>query len=148
MQTKTIEDAIKTALEVHHDQKDKNGEPYILHPLRVMLAMDSDEERIVAVLHDCIEDGGDVEDLAGFDNVIFNSVWRLTHPDYMPYIEYIRGLEGDSVAIKVKLADLADNLDPRRNVGMDSEKDEERREKYRKAVDMLIQFKEKEKACE
>jgi len=52
----TLEDAIAFAVEAHHGQKDKNGQPYILHPLRVMLRLESERERIVGVLHDVIED--------------------------------------------------------------------------------------------
>jgi (p)ppGpp synthase/HD superfamily hydrolase len=58
VKTSNIENAIDLALRAHKGQKDKAGAPYILHPLRVMLSMDTDIERKVAVLHDVIEDGG------------------------------------------------------------------------------------------
>lgn len=51
-----IEDAINIAVNAHRGQRDKGGQPYILHPLRVMLAAQNDDERIVAVLHDVVED--------------------------------------------------------------------------------------------
>jgi len=51
-----LEKAIKIALEAHIGQVDKGGNPYILHPLRVMLSLNSEEERIVGVLHDVVED--------------------------------------------------------------------------------------------
>ena len=51
-----LEKAIKIALEAHTGQVDKGGNPYILHPLRVMLSLNSEEERIVGVLHDVVED--------------------------------------------------------------------------------------------
>ena len=51
-----LNDAIVIAIKAHADQTDKAGQPYILHPLRVMLAQRTDEARIVAVLHDVVED--------------------------------------------------------------------------------------------
>ncbi len=54
----TVEDAIALAVEAHRGQKDKSGQPYILHPLRVMFSRNSEIERIVAVLHDVVEDTG------------------------------------------------------------------------------------------
>ena len=48
--------AIEIALDAHKNVSDKGGNPYILHPLRLMLQMDSEEEMIVAILHDVVED--------------------------------------------------------------------------------------------
>jgi len=53
----TLERAVAIAAQAHAGQRDKAGEPYILHPLRVMLRMATDELQIVAVLHDVLEDG-------------------------------------------------------------------------------------------
>ena len=54
----TLERAIAIATEAHAGQADKAGAPYVLHPLRVMQALGSEQERIVGVLHDVVEDGG------------------------------------------------------------------------------------------
>ena len=51
-----LEKAIKIAVEAHTGQLDKGGNPYILHPLRVMLSLNTEEERVVGVLHDVVED--------------------------------------------------------------------------------------------
>ena len=48
--------AIKIAVNVHEGQTDKGGNPYILHPLRVMMSVESESEKIVAILHDVVED--------------------------------------------------------------------------------------------
>ena len=48
--------AIVFAANYHAGQKDKGGEPYILHSLRVMMKMETEEEKVVAVLHDVLED--------------------------------------------------------------------------------------------
>ena len=52
----TLEHGIQIAVQAHMGQKDKGGEPYILHPLRIMFKMHTDLERMVAVLHDVVED--------------------------------------------------------------------------------------------
>ncbi len=44
----TLEEAIALAVRAHQGQKDKAGAPYILHPLRVMLGMDSEEAMMVS----------------------------------------------------------------------------------------------------
>ena len=85
--TPTIEDAIAFAAQRHRGQKDKAGKPYILHPLRVMLAMHTDEERRVAVLHDVMEDRGvtrrelDNMDLTRLENVTAADRARLAKYD-------------------------------------------------------------------
>ncbi len=52
----SIEKALQIAAQAHEGQKDKDGQPYILHPLRVMNAVEDKTAKIVAVLHDVIED--------------------------------------------------------------------------------------------
>ena len=56
MTASLLETAIQIAAEAHAGQKQKNGQPYILHPLRVMARVSTEEEQIVAVLHDVLED--------------------------------------------------------------------------------------------
>ena len=51
-----LEKAIEIAARAHQGQKDKSGQPYVLHPLRVMMSCSSETEKICAVLHDVIED--------------------------------------------------------------------------------------------
>ncbi len=51
-----LEKAIKIAVEAHTGQVDKSGNPCILYPLRVMLSLNTEEGRIVGVLHDVVED--------------------------------------------------------------------------------------------
>ena len=73
----SLEDAILLATEAHRGQKDKAGVPYILHPLRVMLRMETEADRIVAVLHDVVEDSGvTVSDLqkAGYSAEIVEAI--------------------------------------------------------------------------
>lgn len=134
-----IENAIRLALKVHSGQKDKAGAPYILHPLRVMLSMEHDTERQVAVLHDVVEDGDITSDMLrseGFSEEVCLAVAALTKASDESYSEYLSRLEVNPVARKVKMADLNDNLNLNR-IKNPTKKDKERMVKYRRAMEFL-----------
>jgi len=138
----TLERAIAIAAEAHAGQKDRAGAPYILHPIRLMIQMDSEDAMITAVLHDVVEDSvWTLDDLRkeGFSNTVLNAVDSLTHRDKEGenYWDYIQRAGSDPIAIKVKLADLVDNLNPDR-LNEVTEKDEKRFDRYRKAQKMLL----------
>jgi (p)ppGpp synthase/HD superfamily hydrolase len=108
----TIEKALQIAARAHEGQVDKHGQSYILHPLRVMSAVDCEEARIVAVLHDVIEDTSvTAEDLRreGFGEAVLEALDRLTHRKAEPYADYVIRCKGHDVARQVKLANLEDN---------------------------------------
>lgn len=134
-----LETAIGIALEAHQGQQSKNSTPYILHPLHLMLQMETEEEMITAVLHDVIEDTSvtlaDLEEV-GFAEVVLAALALLTHAKSMPYDEYILAIKKNPLARKVKLADLQHNMDIRRlpEVG---EKDLARLQKYGRAWQVL-----------
>jgi (p)ppGpp synthase/HD superfamily hydrolase len=125
----TLEDAIALAAHWHRGQSypAMPRESFILHPLRVMLQVDSDVARIVAVLHDVLEDTDcKVDDLrrAGYSNRVIAALDRLTRRDGEAYDTYIDRLEEDALARQVKLADLADNLaNNRRLAGLSASPD-------------------------
>lgn len=131
--------AIKIACEAHADQKDKAGEPYILHPLRLMLRLKDKNAMIVAVLHDVIEDShfdiGFLES-QGFDKSILKAVEAITKKENEPYHDFIERLSFNDVAVKVKIEDLKDNLDLTRLTSI-GDKDLERMKKYHKALTFL-----------
>jgi (p)ppGpp synthase/HD superfamily hydrolase len=80
----TLEDAISIAAQAHKGQKDKAGAPYLLHPLRMMLRMNSEAPMIAAVLHDVVEDSDwTLEQLRekGFSDEVLDAVECLTHRD-------------------------------------------------------------------
>src|SRR5262245_20079233 len=111
----TLEDAISLAAHWHRGQQypSLTGEPFILHPLRVMLRLDSNVARIVAVLHDVLEDTAcSVVDLrrAGYTDSVIEALDRLTRRDGEAYEPYIERIAEHALARQVKLADLADNL--------------------------------------
>ncbi len=109
-----IDTALRIATAVHAGQTDKAGRPYVLHPLRVMAAMDTDEERAVAVLHDVIEDTDyDVDGLieAGTPAPIAEAVACLSKRDGGDYPPFIARVLENPLAARVKRADVADNID-------------------------------------
>lgn len=123
-----LDEAIILATQAHADQVDKGGAPYILHPLRVMMAMTTEQERIVAVLHDVVEDSDyALSDLAaafGWD--VYDAVDALTRRDGETYEAFIKRCAQNPIARRVKLADLADNMDLSR-LGREPTPDDQRR---------------------
>jgi (p)ppGpp synthase/HD superfamily hydrolase len=136
----TLERAIAIAAEAHAGQTDKAGQPYILHPLRVMMQMDTDEERIVAVLHDVVEDceGWSFDRLMneGFNSALVWSIAALTRKKGEAYNDFIARCSEGERSRKVKIADIRDNLDPRR-LALLPKPDPERVAKYQVALALL-----------
>lgn len=134
-----IETAIQIALDAHRGQVDKGDSPYILHPLRVMQGVKTEEEKVVAVLHDVVEDTHyTFDDLRrkGIPEKCIEALRLLTHDKRIPYIEYIRGLADNPLARTVKLADLKDNSDLSRLV-LFTDRDRERQVRYKEAIAFL-----------
>ncbi len=126
--------AILIATNAHSGQFDKGGNPYILHPLRVMSFLkDADEElQCIAVLHDVIEDTSVTwKDLIeeGMTDRIIAGLRLLTKMPGQTYDEYKAGVLSSVDAMKVKMCDLRHNTDIRRLKGV-SEKDIARMAKY------------------
>jgi (p)ppGpp synthase/HD superfamily hydrolase len=130
-----LEKAIQIAVQAHAGQKDRAGQPYILHPLRVMGKVQTESEKIVAILHDVVEDTEvSLDDLkaAGFSHEIITAVDVLTKRDGEPYDALIQRAKRNPLAKRVKLADLEDNMDLRRNAQI-TEEDLERFNRYLRA---------------
>lgn len=110
--------AILLAMEAHEGQLDThNGRPYIEHPFRVMNAGHTLQEKIVGILHDVVEDTSlTLNQLAeeGFTKEILDGVDAMTRRDNESYDDYIVRLQGNPIAVRVKLNDLTDNMDIRR----------------------------------
>lgn len=134
----SLEDAIILACTAHRRQVDKGGAPYILHPLRVMLAVSGDERRIAAVLHDVVEDCGiDPATIADrFGDAVAQAVVALSCGEGEDYDAFIERCARDPIARDVKRADIADNLDLSRLPTI-TPRDHERIAKYRRALDRL-----------
>jgi (p)ppGpp synthase/HD superfamily hydrolase len=114
----TLSTAIRIAADAHATQVDKEGRPYILHALSVMMNVPEGDAQIVAVLHDVVEDGhrtfADLE-AAGFSPAVLASLRRVTHAKAdESYASYVIRCKADPIALAVKLADLRDNTRPER----------------------------------
>lgn len=136
-----LEKAIALAVEAHAGEVDKAGQAYILHPLRLMLQMDTPEEMMTAVLHDIIEDTAvtlqQLREL-GLPESVLTALALLTHNTATTsYETYIAAIKTNPLARRVKLADLAHNMDIRRLPPNLSLKDYGRLEKYRLAWETL-----------
>lgn len=108
----SLEDAIRLAVAAHAGQKDKEGQPYVAHPLRLMENVRDPDAKIVAVLHDVVEDTNTTEaDLrgVGFSANVLAAVRCVTHDKQEPYADYVVRCKANPLARQVKLADLADN---------------------------------------
>ena len=137
----TLERAIAIAAEAHAGQRDKAGEPYILHPLRLMLHMDSDEARMAAVLHDVVEDSPWTIDglrAEGFAEKVLAAIDALTRRPGEAYEAFVARAGSNPLARRVKLADLEDNLDARRLPDL-GEEDLARVRRYHRAWRALSQ---------
>src|SRR5262249_34535934 len=124
--------AIAIAAEAHQNQLDKSGKAYILHPLRMMFKMTTDEEMMTAILHDVVEDSDwTIEALRaeGFSESVLQAVECLTSRDGETYEQFIARVKENPIAVKVKIADLEDNMDMKR-LSQFSDKDIERFKKY------------------
>jgi len=139
----TLEDqlykAIILATNYHNGQLDKAGEPYILHPLRLVSKTHERKEQIVALLHDILEDTKCTVDLLkkyGFDSEIIDAIICLTRKPEETYDQFIERVSLNELAAKVKLLDLEDNMNLRR-LNSITEKDIKRMEKYKDAYVFL-----------
>ncbi len=136
----TFSRAIVIATKAHAGQVDRGGQPYILHPLRVMLQMPDDEHRIIAVLHDVIEDT-DVQALdlvrEGCGARISDALDDLTRREGETYDAFIERVSRNPLAIRVKLADIEDNRRMWRLPQPLTDADWARDRKYAQALDRL-----------
>lgn len=131
--------AMKICFEAHKNQVDKNGIPYVFHPFHVAEQMTDEVTVSVALLHDVVEDSNiTFEDLCneGFPDDVIEALILLTHDESVPYLDYVAEIKTNPIAKAVKLADLQHNSDITR-LGLITEKDLERIEKYKKAIELL-----------
>jgi guanosine-3',5'-bis(diphosphate) 3'-pyrophosphohydrolase len=135
----TLEKAIEIAAAAHSGAVDKGGEPYILHPLRLMLSMKATDARIVAVLHDVVEDTKWTIDKirqAGFSDTVLSAVEALTKRDGEEYEDFVLRARENPIAREVKKADVLDNMNLDR-IPNPTEKDRRRVQKYENALALL-----------
>jgi hypothetical protein len=143
MKDDLLERAIAAAARLHAGQVDKGGSPYILHPLRVMLGVSGPEERVLAVLHDAVEDAGWDE----LERELGAAVWTEA-PWLRPALDaiskrpgekwkaYLARVDANALARTVKLSDLRDNSDLSR-IPHPTERDQSRTRAYARATAFL-----------
>ena len=112
--TNLTKKALKISFNAHKNQVDKTGVPYIFHPFHLAEQMDDEASVCVALLHDVVEDTNytfnDLEK-EGFTKEIIDAIKLLTHDPNVPYLDYVNIIKENSIARKVKLADLKHNSD-------------------------------------
>ena len=126
--------AIRIAAEAHEGVLDKGGNPYILHPFRIMFRLRSDDFELlmIAVMHDVTEDTDWTNDALkkeGFSKRVLRGLHLLHHEHGIAYNVYVEAIGAELDSILVKMEDLRDNTDITRLKGV-SEKDLERTQKY------------------
>lgn len=135
-----LNQAIQIATIAHAGQVDKGGNPYIMHPIRVMLAMETEEERIVAILHDVLEDCPEWSAARliseGFSPSVISALISLARRQDEPYGHFIDRISRSSLARKVKIADMRDNMDLSR-IPNPTEMDRARVMKYERYIHAL-----------
>ena len=136
-----LERAIEIAREAHRGQRDKAGNDYIDHPMRVMEMGRTVEEKIVGVLHDVVEDAAEWSferlEAEGFALEIIEALRCVTkRSEEESYDKFIARVKTNKLAVAVKLNDLTDNMDIRR-LPYISDKDVKRLKKYLKAYKQL-----------
>ena len=112
-----LKKAIEVASKALAGQTSSNGEPYINHSLRIMNKMATETEKMVAVLHDVLEDSQcSVNDLkaCGFPREVIDCVEQLTRNNDVTYFEYIDDISTNEICTKIKLAEIDDNKDEKR----------------------------------
>lgn len=137
--TNLTKKALKISFQAHKNQLDKSGIPYVYHPFHLAEQMDDEYSVCVALLHDVVEDTEmTIDDLTeqGFPREVTEALLLMTHDDSVPYMDYIKKIKTNSLATKVKLADLEHNSDLTR---LDEINDAalERADKYRQAMFLL-----------
>lgn len=136
---KTLQDAINLAMFAHREQVDKAGQPYTLHLFRVMTNVESETAKIVAILHDLVEDTEYTFEMLndlGYSKEVIDALKCLTKKDNEPYSDFIERVKTNPVAIAVKIADIKDNMDLTRLFEVEEE-DLQRLKKYHTAYRLL-----------
>ena len=141
--TELTNKAMCLAYSAHHGQTDKNGIPYLFHPIHLAEQMEDEVSCCAALLHDVAEDTAvTMDELAReFPPEVIAVLKLLTHKDGVDYFDYVRAIKANPVAVKVKLADLAHNSDQTRCVGSDLTEAQLNywKEKYQKAKAILLE---------
>lgn len=131
--------ALRIAIKAHEGQMDKSGRDYIMHPIRVAERCKDPRAKIVALLHDIIEDSDVTPEFLrnqGFPEEIIEGILSVTKQEGEDYNAFVRRVAQNPIGKVVKQADLEDNMDIRRLKEISYE-DVERLRKYLRAWQFL-----------
>lgn len=140
--SKEVIKAINIMCEAHKGKVDKSGVPYIFHPYHVAEQMEFTDSTVAALLHDVVEDSDwTIERLRaeGISEDVLEALELLTHKKYVPYLDYIKAMTSNRIAMEVKIADLCHNMDKTRFCGEIPEFYKKKYGTYRQALDILEQ---------
>ena len=142
MPKKNLDDAIQLAVQEHSGQKDKNLQPYILHPLRVMLAVSNDYEKMVAIMHDLVEDT--TVSIAflitqEYPTEVVDAIDAMSKRSEETYMQYLVRVKANPIARTVKISDIRDNGSPMRLYMLAPNTIEYLSKKYAKAMKYLLE---------
>lgn len=135
--------AMICAFLAHGNKKDKEGAPYYRHPLNVARYLKEKNEKIVAMLHDVLEDSSITEEnlqAMGFSDEVITAVKALTRGKLQSYRSYLEQVCMNPLAKIVKLADIQDNINPDRLEKLDAVTRTRLKNKYEKAIDFLNSY--------
>jgi len=133
--------AIELAIRYHSGTYDRYGTPYILHTLRVMDQVATADEKIIAVLHDTMEDCGVTSEMLiaeGIPEKITADIDRLSRRDGEDYDAYVERVMTSRRAARIKIADLEDNMDIRRMPEIGDDDIERLRRYHRSRMKLLV----------
>lgn len=136
----TLNTALLIAIKAHKNQFDKSGADYINHPVFVALNVATEDEKIVALLHDVLEDSDFTVEMLkaeGIPDYIIEAVLILTRNEDENYMDYIKRVAKNPLSKNVKIADLIHNMDISRIVKPNNA-DLKRLKKYKKALEYLL----------
>lgn len=139
-QPSMLDVAVNLARSAHAGQRDKLGVSYVCHPLAVMRRVSTDDEKIVAALHDVVEDTAVTLDYLrtlGFEEHIVEAVNAITKRTGEPLAESMARVAANPLALIVKRADISHNADPVRQAGLSNEARARLTEKYEKSAAFL-----------
>lgn len=131
--------ALQISFNVHKDQFDKSGMPYVYHPFHLAEQMDDEYSTCVALLHDVVEDTDITLDEIksfGFPDEVIEELALMTHSDDVLYLDCVRAMKDNTLTRRIKLADLAHNSDLSRLDKVD-ENAIQRVNKYKQAILIL-----------
>lgn len=137
--SEAVKKAMTIAYKAHEGQVDKGGYPYIFHPLHIAEKMENEIEIIVALLHDVAEDTKitfEEMEAEGIPVAAIEALKLLCHNKEIPYMDYIKAMQNNIVAMRVKRQDLLHNMDISRCPN-NKEKAMSRYKKYEKALELL-----------